>query len=155
MRLLSALLAASLAVSGCSLDVPVVEIRPSDPATETFHPSLNVNLAAMSRTASGVYYQDVTAGTGTAIDTTGTITARYTLRLTNGFVVEQLAVPVALTIPALIPGFRHASGGQPAWKEGGLRRMIIPSALAYGPSQNGPIPPNSTLIFDVEFVSNR
>ena len=152
-RYLPLLLSAALA--GCSLDVPVTEVIPSDPAKETYAPSLNVDLSTMSKTNSGVYYKDVTVGTGAVIDTLSTITARYTLYLTTGFVVEQRAVPTPLTINALIHGFRHAAGAQPGWREGGVRRMIIPSALGYGPNQNGPIPPNSTLIFDVEFVSNR
>jgi FKBP-type peptidyl-prolyl cis-trans isomerase len=36
---------------------------------------------------------------------------------------------------------------------GGTRRLIVPPSLAYGGTRNGPIPPNATLVFEIQLVS--
>ena len=60
--------------------------------------------------------------------------------------------PVVFTIGAgrLIPGFEQGVRGM---RVGGKRRMFIPPSLAYGSSGSGNIPPNASLVFEVELTN--
>jgi FKBP-type peptidyl-prolyl cis-trans isomerase len=110
---------------------------------------------APTKTADGLEYWDIKQGTGKTAQKGDTVLVNYTGWFTDGkkfdssigrgpFKVEQLGnAPV-------IKGWNEGIVGM---KEGGKRQLRIPPALAYGPGgYPGVIPPNSTLIFDVELL---
>jgi FKBP-type peptidyl-prolyl cis-trans isomerase len=142
------LAACSLLLAGClNLDVPAPVNQPSDPATEAFAAGLNIDLATMQRTASGVYYKDVTTGTGDALTTKRAVVIDYNAYLRNGARIDQ-GLGTSLDLTRAIQGF---GDGMLGMHVGGERWLVIPSALAYGNSNDIPdIPPNSTLVFDVK-----
>ncbi|MBC7836423.1 FKBP-type peptidyl-prolyl cis-trans isomerase [Acetobacteraceae bacterium] len=98
--------------------------------------------------------QDAIVGSGATAQTGDTITVNYTGRLQTGVVFDSSVgkTPYTFVLGAgnVIPGWDLGLTGM---KVGGKRLLVIPSDLAYGPTGYGPIPPNSTLIFEVELVS--
>lgn len=148
----AAVAATLLAGTACSVDkvsAPVPEIT-----TTVFAPALNVNLAAMTVTNSGLYVQDITEGTGAAVAAGQTITVHYTGWLADGTRfdgnVGGTPFPTVIGVGAVIRGWDEGLIGM---KVGGKRRLIIPPALGYGSSGRGAIPPNAILVFDVQLVS--
>jgi peptidylprolyl isomerase len=109
-------------------------------------------------TASGLEYIDTKVGTGGPVTKGQTVTVNYTGRLLNGTIFDSNVDPKfghVQPFTVKIPG-----GVIQAWNEGilgmkvtGKRRLICPPNLAYGSRGMGSaIPPNSTLIFDVELL---
>ncbi len=105
-------------------------------------------------TASCLQYVDQTVGTGKAPTSASVVTAHYTGWLTNGTKFDSSVdsgTPITLALNRFIAGWTEGVGSM---KEGGKRRLIIPGDLGYGAPGSPPlIPPNATLIFDVELIS--
>lgn len=127
---------------------------PSDPATEEFAPQLNVDIAASRQTESGVYIRDIREGTGEEAAAADQVTITYAGYLKDGTLFDSRSSPTQLSLAATVQGFRDGVVGM---KVGGIRKIVIPSELAYSwegrPSANPPIPRNATLIFDVELFA--
>ncbi|MEQ1678079.1 MAG: FKBP-type peptidyl-prolyl cis-trans isomerase [Chitinophagaceae bacterium] len=97
--------------------------------------------------SSGVYYQVVSPGSGATPSATSKIFVTYTGKLLNGTVFDSGTTPAGgWVLSGLIPGWQI---GLPLIQKGGVIKLIIPSSLAYGCQDTGPIPGNSILYFEI------
>lgn len=120
------------------------------PEELTYHPSLGVNLTRMTRTASGLYFQDLLAGNGAVVASGQVVRVNYLGWLADGSIFDQRLLTVQLGQGQLIPGWEEGLIGMRA---GGRRLLVIPPGLAYGNESPAPsVPANATLIFDVQMV---
>jgi cyclophilin family peptidyl-prolyl cis-trans isomerase len=106
-------------------------------------------------TSSGLKYVVVEEGTGDETPAQGAnVTAHYTGKLLNGQKFDSSydrGEPIQFPVGSgrVIKGWDEAFLSM---KKGEKRVLIIPPELGYGASGRGPIPPNATMIFDVELV---
>ena len=131
--------------------------------TDTFN-TLNNTGAQNNQTASvnnssglSVQAQDLVIGTGPAVEKGMQVGVNYVLKLADGSVIQDSKLvnggkPFNFIAGAgqLIPGWEMGILGM---KVGGKRMIVIPPELGYGSQQVGPIPPNSTLVFELEVIS--
>jgi peptidylprolyl isomerase len=130
-------------------------------ATVSQSTSAPSNLIAMDNnenqvtTASGLKYVEITEGTGELPATGQTISVHYTGTLENGQKFDSSrdrnsAFEFQIGTGQVIKGWDE---GLSTMKVGGRRKLIIPAELGYGArGAGGAIPPNATLIFDVELL---
>lgn len=116
---------------------------------------MNVNQANLQSTTSGLQYEDKTVGDGISPNAKQTVTVHYTGYLTDGTKFDSSVdrgqpFKFVLGVQQVIKGWDE---GVATMKVGGRRTLIIPPELGYGPKGfPGAIPPNSTLVFDVELL---
>lgn len=120
-----------------------------------------VDAAAMATTASGLKTHDITTGTGKRPQMGDTVVVEYTGWLENGKKFDSSynsTDPVEFRLGRVIKGWNE---GLASMQVGGKRLLVIPPDLAYGaksippgaPPEEALIPPNSTLIFEVELLA--
>lgn len=117
--------------------------------------SATVENSNVQTDADGVTVADVSIGKGEEVKIGDTVSVHYIGTLINGTKFDSSYdrnAPISFTLGdgQLIKGFDDGVTGM---KVGGKRRITIPPDLAYGDKDVGPIPANSTLVFDVELVS--
>lgn len=103
-------------------------------------------------TPSGLKYTVVKEGTGISPKATDTVTVNYIGTFTDGTVFDssvERGEPISFPLQNVIKGWTE---GLQTMKVGGKTIFYIPSDLAYGPNDYGPIPGNSTLIFEVDLL---
>ena len=102
--------------------------------------------------ASGLQYEVLTAAAGAQPAVTDTVTTHYHGTLIDGTVFDssyERGEPASFPLNGVIPGWTQALQ---LMAVGAKWRLYIPPDLAYGAADRGPIPANSTLIFDVELL---
>ncbi len=98
---------------------------------------------------------DTTVGTGSAASPGSNVTVNYTGAVAATGIIFQSSLdsgqPAPLSLNQVIQGWKD---GIPGMKEGGVRRLLIPAAQAYGanPPPNSGIPANADLVFDVTLI---
>jgi FKBP-type peptidyl-prolyl cis-trans isomerase FkpA len=103
---------------------------------------------------------DLRTGTGAAAASGSTVTVHYTGWLYNAAEPEEKgpqfetsagrdAFTFTLGAGQVIAGWER---GVPGMNVGGLRRLVLPPSFAYGDTRRGAIPPNATLVFEIELL---
>jgi len=112
------------------------------------------NMDNVITTADGLQMQDLTVGTGQEVKSGDTVTVNYLGTLLDGTKFDSSydhnqPFTTQIGVGQVIKGWDEGIVGM---KVGGKRKLTIPAALGYGDQPAGSIPPNSTLVFEVELL---
>lgn len=128
--------------------------KPQTTSQEDIQKQLQEQLANQNK-GEKVESTDITIGNGAEAVTGKEVTVHYTGTLTDGKKFDSSLdrnEPFSFTIGSgqVIPGWEQGVAGM---KVGGKRKLVIPPSLAYGEQSPSPdIPPNSTLVFEIELL---
>lgn len=106
------------------------------------------------KTASGLVFKTLKPGNGASPKATDTVKVNYRGTLTNGTEFDssyKRNEPASFPLNGVIPCWTE---GVQMMKVGEKAQLVCPAAIAYGPQSPSPlIPPNSTLVFEIELLS--
>jgi peptidylprolyl isomerase len=128
---------------------PATAIITGQPATT------GANMDNIMTTADGLRIQDLVVGTGQEVKSGDTVTVNYLGTLLDGTKFDSSydrnkPFTTQIGVGQVIKGWDEGIVGM---KVGGKRKLTIPPALGYGDQAAGSIPPNSTLVFEIELLS--
>lgn len=140
---------------------PAAPAQPAGP--KKYEIPADAKPAARQELEGGLIVEDFVVGTGNAVLPGGTVVANYHGTLKEGGAAVdsswdaafQHVEPATFSLDGVIQGW---SKGLVGMKAGGLRRLTIPAAMAYGPQEKRDqagkviIPANSDLVFVVELI---
>jgi peptidylprolyl isomerase len=146
-------LAAMVAPPVETLVADAASLKPPAPTAKPA-PTVMKDKKAMMTTSSGLQYVDTVEGKGAAPTKGQTVTVHYTGTLQDGTKFDSSRdrsdpFKFKIGVGQVIKGWDE---GVATMKVGGRRQLVIPPDLGYGARGIGPIPPNSTLLFDVELL---
>ncbi len=137
---------------------PVVVVKPTLAPKKTAPPKVTASsagkLGPIPKSTTILISEDMKIGVGPEAQAGKKVIVHYTGTLTDGTKFDSSldrGTPFDFTLGAqqVIAGWDQGVAGM---KVGGKRRLIIPSDMAYGPSGQGSIPPDATLVFTVELL---
>ena len=151
---LSVTLAAAICLLGCNKATEPAADKPADKATPGGQADSGQK-KEMQTTASGLKYQVLKQGTGTVSPkATDTVKVHYHGTLLDGTIFDssvERGEPISFPLTQVIAGWTE---GLQLMKVGDKFKFEIPPDLAYGANSppGSKIPPNSTLVFEVELL---
>ena len=122
-------------------------------------PIVPLDDSKLQKTASGLQYADVVAGTGATPGSGDWVTAQFTGTLQDGTLIlasSRSGGPASIPLAEVAKEIPGLAEGMSTMKVGGIRELVIPPNLAYGDKGVGSVvPPNATLVFVVEMLDTK
>lgn len=134
---------------------PASSILPTTSSRQNSSSVANSTSMSSTTTPSGLKIADTVIGTGPAVKSGDTVTIHYKGTLLDGTKFDSSydrnqPFSTRIGVGQVIKGWDEGIVGM---QVGGKRTLTIPPELGYGPNGTGPIPGNSTLIFETELLA--